>query len=233
MIDTSRAFYPVDRIKELLDAMALGKFNVLHWHLVDDDSFPIFVKDYPNLSANGGYDSSSVYSLIDISTVVHYAETLAIRVIPEFDNPGHTRAIGLDPNFRDIILCFEASTKYNVPNAYSINGGPSSGVLDPTYEKTYTLISSLFKQFKAQFPDQFIHLGGDEVDQTCFDQNPNIELFKRLNHLASNHDLVNFHIKKARTLLTEISPDKKAMYWSNEDTFYQRYLDDDVLVYWG
>jgi len=47
-----------------------------------------------------------------IKEIVLYAETLAIRVIPEFDNPGHVRAVGTDPYFNDIILCFKYEAGY-------------------------------------------------------------------------------------------------------------------------
>lgn len=75
-----------------------------------------------------------------IKDVVDYATKLAIRVIPEFDNPGHTRPIGFDPEFTEIIRCFNKEQPNTVPNAYKIFGGPPTGVLDPSYTKTYDLL---------------------------------------------------------------------------------------------
>jgi hexosaminidase len=62
MLDTSRHYYPPTTIKELLDLMASAKFNVFHWHLVDDHSFPMFVDKYPNLSANAAFSGDQVYT---------------------------------------------------------------------------------------------------------------------------------------------------------------------------
>ena len=74
--------------------------------------------------------------------VVEYAATLAIRVIPEFDNPGHTRAIGFAPEFKEIVRCFNKDHSYNVPGAYHVKASPS-GVLDPSFPKTFDLMKGL------------------------------------------------------------------------------------------
>lgn len=100
---------------------------------------------------------------------------LAIRIVPEFDNPGHTRSIGMDPYFREIVRCFNDVDGYTVPGAYRIEGVPHTSTLDPSYEKTYELLSGVFKEMGTLFPDSLIHLGGDEVDTTCFDENPNLK----------------------------------------------------------
>jgi hypothetical protein len=72
--------------------------------------------------------------------------------MPEFDNPGHTRAIGLDPYFRDIVRCFNSTSySYNVPGAYKIKTGPPPGVLDPSMAKTYDLLDGIFKTFNSNF----------------------------------------------------------------------------------
>lgn len=107
MLDTSRSFYSVDTIKSLLDAMALAKFNVFHWHIVDDDSFPMELQKYPNLNTHGAFRADMVYTQGMMEEIVQYAANYSIRIIPEFDNPGHTRSIGLDPEFNSIIRCFD------------------------------------------------------------------------------------------------------------------------------
>jgi hexosaminidase len=109
-----------------------------------------------------------------INDIVSYAEKLGIRVIPEFDNPGHTRAIGFDPYFLDTIRCFNKDWAYSVPDGYRINGGPPTGVLDPSNNKTYELLAGIFKDFNTLFKDNMIHLGGDEVLQSCFNENPDL-----------------------------------------------------------
>jgi hexosaminidase len=108
---------------------------------------------------------------------VEYGTRLAIRVIPEFDNPGHSRAIGFDPYFTEIVRCFNDTEPYKVPNAYEIKGAPLSAPLDPSMEKTYEAIQGILTEMNELFPDSHVHLGGDEVDTACFDENPGIKDF--------------------------------------------------------
>ena len=73
MIDTARHFYPLQFILAHLDAMAATKMNVLHWHLVDIESFPYASKAFPQLSEHGAYHPGEVYTADDIAKVVSYA----------------------------------------------------------------------------------------------------------------------------------------------------------------
>lgn len=75
-----------------------------------------------------------------VKEVIDYATSLAIRVIPEFENPGHIGAVGMDPEFKDIIRCIDTVWPSNVVNAYKIHGGPPRGVIDPSYDKTYDFL---------------------------------------------------------------------------------------------
>ncbi len=140
MLDTARRFYPVENILRLLDSMAVAKFNVFHWHMVEDESFPIELKRFPAMWKNGAFKEGETYSRDQIRQIVDYAARLAIRVIPEFDNPGHSRAIGFDPYFTEIVRCFNKTNNYTVPNAYKIRGTPLSAPLDPSMERTYEAI---------------------------------------------------------------------------------------------
>ena len=70
MLDTSRRYYPKESLKQILDAMALAKFNAFHWHIVDDDSFPMFVDKYPDLNKNGAFTEAEVYSKDTMQDIV-------------------------------------------------------------------------------------------------------------------------------------------------------------------
>lgn len=42
------------------------------------------------------------------------------------------------------------------------------GPINPILNSTYQFVTSLFQEVGAVFPDYFLHLGGDEVDFTCW-----------------------------------------------------------------
>jgi hexosaminidase len=77
-----------------------------------------------------------------------------------------------------------------------------------------------------------IHLGGDEVDLDCYNTT-GIHDFMKKHNIANYSELVVSHIARARAMLSKINSKKRALYWSNPDTFYQRYKEHDILMYWG
>jgi hexosaminidase len=82
----------VSTIKETIDGMSFTKLNVLHWHLVDAESFPYESKTYPKLSKFGAYSQKAVYAAQNVQDIVQYARRRAVLVLPEIDTPGHTAA---------------------------------------------------------------------------------------------------------------------------------------------
>ncbi|PIO75174.1 glycosyl hydrolase family 20, catalytic domain protein [Teladorsagia circumcincta] len=160
MIDSSRHFLPVGIILENLDLMAQNKLNVLHWHLVDSEAFPYTSLKFPNMSRLGAYTPAHVYSIADMKKVMDYARLRGIRVVPEFDTPGHAGAWG-------------KAFPHLLPLCYNPQGFISelSNIMDATQESTFTFLSEFFTEALALFKDDYMHFGGDEVSydmQQCW-----------------------------------------------------------------
>ena len=175
LLDVSRHWEPVEIIKRTLDSMAVVKLNVFHWHLSDDQGFRVESHTFPllhKLGSDGFY-----YTQAEIREITAYARDRGIRVVPEFDMPGHAHAwfIGY-PQF--------ASAPGPYAFKYYIGG---DGVpFDPSKEQTYDFIDKFIGEMAVLFPDKYWHVGGDEVDGTPWDANPEIQTFKARHGLKDN-----------------------------------------------
>jgi hexosaminidase len=168
LIDAARHFMPVSVIKRNLDGMAAVKLNVLHWHLSDDQGFRVESGVLPRLHQVGGANGS--YTQAEVRDVIEYAAARGIRVVPEFDVPGHaTSWIAAYPRLASNDSAYAVPTKWGVLNV----------ALDPTRETTYSLLDSLFTEMTALFPDPYFHIGGDENDGRQWRRNPRIAAFMR------------------------------------------------------
>jgi hexosaminidase len=127
-------------------------------------------------------------------------------VVPEFDNPGHSRAIGLDPYFTEIVRCFNKTDIYQVDGKFKIKGTPLSAPLDPSMDKTYEYIQGMLTDLNGLFKDSMLHLGGDEIDLTCFDENPKINEYMQKMNISNYSELIVSHMAKVRKMLNNMSP---------------------------
>ena len=168
MMDVSRHFEPVSVIERTLDGMAVVKLNVFHWHLSDDQSFRAESKLHPKLTGMGS--NGDFYTQQQMRDVVAYARARGIRVVPEFDMPGHTLSwmvgypeLGSSPG------------PFQLPDA----AGVHDEALDPTRESTYTFLDGLVGEMAGIFPDAYFHIGGDESDGKAWLANPKIVAFMK------------------------------------------------------
>jgi hexosaminidase len=200
LLDTSRHFEPLFIILQNLDAMAYNKFNVLHWHLVDDHSFPYVSRTYPELSEKGAYHPvSKVYEQSDVNRVIEYARVRGIRVIPEFDTPGHTSSWG--PSHPELLTTCYSNDQ---PNG-------ALGPMDPTKNTTYSFLTNLFTEVVDVFPDSYFHIGGDEVDFSCWKSNPDVNAFMADNDISTYEQLESYFIQNVVNLLDTL--DSKYLVW--------------------
>ena len=111
MLDTSWNFYPLTILKKIINSMMLSKLNVFHWHIVDDDSWPMEFKAYPDLTKLSAFSEKEVYSLKDILSLSTYAYKRGIYVVPEIEGPAHLNSLGHLPELTELIGCFVSHEK--------------------------------------------------------------------------------------------------------------------------
>ena len=188
MIDSSRHFIPVDVLKRNLDGMAALKMNVLHWHLSDDQGFRAESKVFLKLTGMGS--EGLFYTQADIRDIIAYAHDRGIRVMPEFDIPGHSRSWFLGYP--------ELSSG---PGPYTLEDGDP--IMDPTQESTYKFLEKFIAEMAKLFPDAYFHIGGDEVDGKQWDANPKIQEFMRAHGMKNKQDLQAYFNQRLQKIVAK------------------------------
>jgi len=192
MIDVARHFQPLEVIHRNLDAMAAVKLNVLHLHLTDDQGFRIESKLHPELHAVSA--ESGFFTQEQMRAIIAAAAERGIRVVPEFDVPGHATAwLASHPEIA------------SAPGPYAVakNWGVLDPVLDPTLPETRALLASFFGEMAALFPDEFFHIGGDENNGKHWNASARIAAFKREHGFATNEALHAWFNQQLAAILTQ------------------------------
>ena len=178
LIDVSRHFLPVAVIERNLDGMEAVKLNVLHWHLSDDQGFRVESRKFPKLerlSSDGQY-----YTQEQVREVIAYARDRGIRVVPEFDMPGHTTSW---------LVAYPELASAPGPYEISRHFGVHEAAMDPTRDHVYHALDDFVGEMSRLFPDGYFHIGGDEVKGQQWEANPRIRKFMGKRHLAGPADL--------------------------------------------
>ncbi len=200
MIDCGRHFEPMDVLKRNLDAMAAVKLNVFHWHLTEDQGFRIQSNVFPKLTAEGS--DGLFYTQDNARELVRYAAARGIRVVPEFEMPGHSAAW---------LVAYPELSSGTVPTGVRRQFGISDTALDPTREETYRFIERFLKEMVTLFPDQYIHIGGDETPAPDWKTNPRILAFMKAHDLKDNEALQAYFNQRILKILTGLN--RKMVGW--------------------
>jgi hexosaminidase len=192
MIDSSRHFIPVDVIKRNLDGMAAVKLNVFHWHLSENQGFRVESRRFPKLHEMGS--DGLYYTQDQVREIISYARDRGIRVVPEFDMPGHSTAWFV--GYPELA---------SGPGPYSIERkwGVFDPAMDPTQESTYKFLDGFIGEMTKLFPDQFFHIGGDEVNGKQWDANPRIQQFMHAHSLKNNADLQAYFNERVQKIVAK------------------------------
>ena len=214
MIDCGRHFEPVAVIKRNLDGMAAVKLNVFHWHLTEDQGFRIESRVFPKLTGQGS--DGDFYSQQDAKEIVAYARARGIRVVPEFEMPGHSTAwLAAYPSLAS------GSTPEGIRREFAI----SPYAIDPTREATYTFIGRFLTEMAGIFPDAYVHIGGDETPAPDWKKNPRILAFMKVHHLSDNDALQAYFNTRVLRIVSGLH--KHMMGW---DEVLTPGLPKDVIV---
>ena len=192
MLDVVRDFRSVDEVLQILDMMASWKFNALHFHIADDESWCLEIKDFPELTeygahhalpdwnlqetdalkptANGKIGNATYYSIEEYKQILRYAWERRIAVIPEFDMPGHSRAS---------IKAMQVYERRTGDSSYRLQDPADTShywsaqdftdnVLSVDLPSVYKFYDKVFDEVirlhkEADVPLPAIHIGGDEV----------------------------------------------------------------------
>ena len=214
MLDVSRHWMPLEVVRRNLDAMAAVKLNVFHWHLSDDQGFRVESKVFPKLQEMGS--DGNFYTQAEIRGVIAYARERGIRVVPEFDIPGHTTSW-----FAGYPELASAPGSYRVERKWGI----FEPTLDVSREETYTFLDGLLGEMAALFPDPYFHIGGDEVLDREWKENPAIQAFCAKNGIKNSLELHAYFNRRVQQILKKHG--KKMIGW---DEVLAPGLTNDVVI---
>ncbi len=197
MLDEARYFKGEEQVKKLLDQMALLKMNVFHWHLTDDQGWRIEIKKYPKLTEVGasrsntqigGWDSkersgkahSGFYTQEQINDIISYAQQRHITIVPEIEMPGHaSAAIAAYPWLGTIGELTEVPVVFGkLPDSFNVADA-----------RVYAFLEDVLDEVMALFPENIVHIGGDEVRFEAWKNSETVQDFMVAKGLKTPADL--------------------------------------------
>jgi hexosaminidase len=214
MIDSGRHFMPLPTLKRNLDGMAAAKLNVLHWHLSEDQGFRAESKLYPKLQGLGS--DGLYYTQAQIAEIVAYARERGIRVVPEFDMPGHSTAW---------FVGYPELASSPGPYAIERRFGIFDPAFDPSREETFRFLDAFLGEMAALFPDAYFHIGGDENNGKQWNSNPTIQAFMAKKGLRNNEELQAYFSGRVAAILAKHG--KRTIGW---DEISRAELPQDALL---
>jgi len=220
MIDCARHYQPVSSILHIIDSLPFAKLNVLHIHIADEQSFPLQSFSSPKLWL-GSFSSQERYTQDDISEIVEYAHYRGVRVMVEFDMPAHANA--MCAGYPEICPTPTCRTPLNVAN-----------------EKTFQTIEALLMEMTGGrpsepgnpspglFKDNFIHLGGDEVDTACWTTTPSIQKWLQMMNFTADQAYGYFVDRVAKIALSQ---GHRPVQWSEVFDHFKEKLSKGTVVH--
>lgn len=233
MLDCARHFFPVADIKKMIDAAALFKLNLFHWHLTEDQGWRIEIDQYPELVTIGSVREytrfgkvlepgvySGHYTKDEIREIIAYCKERGIDVVPEFEIPGHASAI---------LAAYPEFSCSGEPVKVKTGGGIFPDILCAGKEAVYTFIERVLDEYIELFPYDKIHLGGDEAPKGNWRACPDCQAKMQAEGLQSENALQVYMMNRVAQYLA--GKGKTAVVWN--DAIKDTAVDSSVAIqYW-
>lgn len=200
LLDPGRHFLPVANIYRTLDAMAAVKLNVLHWHLSEDQGFRIESKVFPKLQEMGS--DGNYYTQEQAREIVAYAAARGIRVVPEFDMPGHSTSW---------MVGYPELASAPGPYFFGIQFGIYDAAMNPINDATYEFLDRFLGEMSEIFPDAYMHIGGDESNGKQWRANAEIKAFMDAHGMKTTPELQAYFNTRVEKILAKYH--KKMVGW--------------------
>lgn len=230
MIDSCRHFLSVENVKRMIDSCARLRFNVFHWHLTDDQGWRAEIKKYPELieigsiryANNFGTEQNDdihegYYTQSQMREIVEYAHKKHMRVVPEIDMPGHVSALLASiPS----LVCGDKKVEIKT------TGGIFKDILCAGNDDTYDVLYDILDEICDIFPDECIHIGGDEAPKTQWKSCPECQKKIEDEGLADEEALQGYFINRVKNYLAQKG--KKVITWN--ESLKSGILDTEITV---
>lgn len=216
----ARHFQTLASIRTMIDSLPYAKLNVLHWHMSDTQSYPFQSKSYPKLW-DGAWSEQERYIQADIADVVEYARLRGVRVLVEFDMPGH--AGSWCKGYPDICPSPTCTQPLNVANNATFT--LIEAVLN---ECTGGVVNKPGKPSPGLFKSNMIHLGGDEVDTSCWASTPSVAAWLKEQNMTPDQGYAYF-VKRVAAIAS--SQGHRPIQWSEVYDHFGNTLPKDTIVH--
>ena len=251
MLDTARHFYPMPALRKIVDGMEMLKMSVFHWHIVDAQSFPYESRAHPLLSSKGAFNTgngdddgdgsgsgdntamraTTTYSPADVKQFVQYCADRGVRLIPEFDVPGHTASWG--KGYPSLTVSCPAQIERDAGTSVPMREhGIDRVAMHPLRNETFRFLDAFFKEVFEAFPDSMLHIGGDEVNGDCWAVDPEINAWAEAHGPTWARQLQGMFEQRVLKMLR--AGGKRAMVWDEvlDMPGATSWLNPGTIVHW-
>ena len=227
MVDVARYFIAKEHLLRIIDCMGMLKLNKLHLHLTDDNGWRLEIKQYPLLTQIGSKTvqraglnfperrnarqgeplmEGGFYTQEDIREIVAYAASRQIEVIPEIAMPRHSNAaLAAYP----MLVC-PIVDKY-IGAVPGLGGNLTQIAYCVGNEDVFTFLQNIVDEVLALFPSPYIHLGGDAVHDTPWQNCPLCKERMRKEDVDGEKGLFGYFMRRMDSYVR--SKGRKVMGW--------------------